>query len=119
MTNRSGLARAPIHPRHRISSAVIMTQLDSHSSVGTYAYKYPTLTKLVGKPTPVVLRTLKKEVYANAQCVPSLQGGGNYGHLGYYLPRDDYRSLPGIHHPRIPGVAHVPIGPGRIHVQAD
>src|SRR5210317_1138257 len=45
-------------------------------------FPHPVLTRVIGKPTAVTLKILKKEIYANATSVFSNRGGGGLGHLG-------------------------------------
>ena len=101
MSTRSGNRAISTQPitRPRLSPCLMMAALETPMQALSITYRYPTLTKITGKPTAVTLKIFQKEIYANAQCVPSLQGGGQYGHLGYYLSRAAYRDLPGIHTP--------------------
>ena len=108
-TRHTQRVTAPTQParRTRIPPAIMMAALDPAMQALSITYRYPTLTKITGKPTAVTLKIFQKEIYANAQCVPSQEGGGQYGHLGYYLPRAAYRDLPGILIPGTPGRAAV------------
>jgi hypothetical protein len=44
-------------------------------------------------PTPAAVRLLRKEIYANAQAIPSTLGGGQLGHLGLIMPAAMYNTL--------------------------
>ena len=56
-------------------------------------YPHPTLTKIVGKPTPVTIKQLEKEIYANARAAPSDHDGNAYGHLGLVMAAATYNAL--------------------------
>jgi hypothetical protein len=44
-------------------------------------------------PTPEAVRLLRRELYANAQAVPTTLGGGQYGHLGLLMDDNEFSSL--------------------------
>jgi hypothetical protein len=44
-------------------------------------------------PTPQAVRQLRKEVYANAQAVDTSLGGGQFGHIGLFMPDDEYATV--------------------------
>ena len=69
-------------------------------------FPHPTLTKIVGKPTPSALRELQREIYANATAVSTGLGGGNYGYLGLAMSAANYANLQNT----VPFVA--PVHPG-------
>jgi hypothetical protein len=64
----------------------------------TFNLPYPTLTRLDPhrRPTPSVMRTLRKELYANTRKVRSSLGGGQYGHLGMVMPTEAYLAKAGV-----------------------
>jgi hypothetical protein len=53
-------------------------------------FPHPELTVIHDKPTYDSVRRLEKELYANAQTIPSLLGGGQHGHLGVVMPAAEY-----------------------------
>ena len=61
----------------------------------TTTYPHPALTKIIGKPTPQCIATLKKEIYANARSQHSTRGGGNNGHLAIVMPPAEYLNRTG------------------------
>ena len=63
--------------------------MDTH---GSHAVSYPhkVLTKIIGKPTAEDIKTLKKQIYANARAAHSTRGGGQHGHLGVLLSNAAY-----------------------------
>ena len=69
-------------------------------------FPHPTLTKIVGKPTPSALRELQREIYANVTAVSTGLGGGNYGYLGLAMSAANYANLQNT----VPFVA--PVHPG-------
>jgi hypothetical protein len=69
-------------------------------------FPHPTLTPIIGKPTPHALQLLKQELIANAMSVPSTRGGGQHGHLSLVMPAAE--------HDYITNVAFViPVHPGQ------
>ena len=70
------------------------------------------LTKLEAdvQPTAVMIRTIQRQLYANARSVPSSLGGGNLGHLGLVFEAADYLNLQPPAHPEVPEVPAV-VGP--------
>ena len=64
------------------------------------------LTKLEAdvQPTAVMIRTIQRQLYANARSVPSSLGGGNLGHLGLVFEAADYLNLQPPEHPGAPEV---------------
>jgi len=73
--------------------------------VGSYAH--PVLDPIIGDPDWASIKRLKQQIYANAVGVPSIQGGGNHGHLGLVMPPAEYLLLSN-------GVAFdIPAHPGR------
>jgi hypothetical protein len=70
------------------------------------------LTKLEAdvQPTAVMIRTIQRQIYANARSVPSSLGGGNLGHLGLVFEAADYLNLQPPEHPGVPEVPAV-VGP--------
>ena len=73
------------------------------------------LTKLEAdvQPTAVMIRTIQRQLYANARSVPSSLGGGNLGHLGLVFEAADYLNLQPPAHPGAPEVPAV-VGPPAI-----
>ena len=59
----------------------------------TLAFPHPTLTRIVGKPTAADVKTLKKQVYANARANYSAKGGGKHGHLRIVMSDTAYTAL--------------------------
>ena len=45
------------------------------------------------KPTPEAIRTLRKELYANARRNQTTIGGGSHGHLGLLMPDPEYIAI--------------------------
>ena len=62
----------------------------------TLSYPFPTLTKITGKPTAVMLKTLTKQVFTNARAIPCHQANGLYGHLGLIMGDTAYQALPNV-----------------------
>jgi len=60
------------------------------------AFPHPRLTNIVSTPTNTTIKLLTKEIYANARAIPSTQGSGNHGHLGFIMPAADYLVLAGV-----------------------
>ena len=59
----------------------------------TQVLPHMTLTKIVGKPTPVSLQVMRQELYANAVAV-KLQGSPNpFGHLGMLMDDAEFQRL--------------------------
>ena len=57
--------------------------------ISTY-FEHPTLTKIHGEPSYMMLQKMKNELMRNAASVPSDLGGGANGHLGLLLSPLDY-----------------------------
>ena len=53
-------------------------------------FEFPTLTKIIGKPTYESLTTIKNQLKANAGKVQCELGGGAHGHLGLILSDAEY-----------------------------
>ncbi len=51
---------------------------------------------IIVKPTNTVLKQITKEIYANAQAIPSTQGGGSHAHLGLVMLLAEYMLLTGV-----------------------
>ena len=60
------------------------------------AFPHPCLTTIVNTPTNTTIKLLTKEIYANAHAIPSTQGSGNHGHLGFIMPAATYLALAGV-----------------------
>ena len=56
-------------------------------------FPHPILTVITGKPTNSTIKLLRKEIYANARAIPSIQGGGRHGHLGMIMHELTYTNL--------------------------
>jgi len=56
------------------------------------AFPHPHLTTIIGTPT----KLLTKEIYANAHAIPSTQGSGKHGHLGFIMTAAAYLVLAGV-----------------------
>jgi hypothetical protein len=56
-------------------------------------FQHKVLTKVPGKPTYDSLQQLQTEIKANAASVPSIFGGGLYGHLGLIVSPARYATL--------------------------
>lgn len=59
------------------------------------SFPHPTLTPIIGKPTPQAIRSLTLELLANAMSVRSLRGGGQMGHAACVLHGDVYTAEAG------------------------
>ena len=57
-------------------------------------FKYKTPTPIRGEPTNKALKTLQKELQANASSVETDLGGGNHGYLGLVLTDAEYATIP-------------------------
>ena len=62
----------------------------SSTNYRTDFFEFDTLTPIRGKPDFQSLTTLKNQIKANAQAVPSTLGGGNHGLLGLVLTDAEY-----------------------------
>ena len=56
---------------------------------------HPELTKIIGRPTVHSLLQLRQEENANLYSIRSSQGGGAHGHVGIFMPDDDYLLIAG------------------------
>jgi hypothetical protein len=56
-------------------------------------FQHKVLTRVSGPPTFGTLRVLVDELKANASSVPSVLGGGQYGHLGLLLTAAQFETL--------------------------
>ena len=56
-------------------------------------FNYPELNKNTGEPTIMSLLKMKNELKANAQSVPTVLGGGQHGHLGFFLTSAEYENV--------------------------
>ncbi|KAG7342948.1 hypothetical protein IV203_020893 [Nitzschia inconspicua] len=56
----------------------------------TFAFPHKALTPIAGKPTAAAIKTLTREIYANAKSVASRRGGGTNGHLALVMSEDAY-----------------------------
>ena len=56
---------------------------------------HPELTKIIGRPTVHSLLQMRREETANLYSIPSSQGGGAHGHVGIFMPDDDYLLIAG------------------------
>ena len=75
-----------------------MNQFIQHSTPNQADYingyfEFPILDKIHGEPNYKSLKTLKKQLKANAQCIPSELGGGNHGHLVLVLSPQEYTQV--------------------------
>ena len=73
-------------PRQLANSTILPTMNISPNVTNVLAYPFPALTKIIGKPTPMTLKTLTKQVFTNARAIHCHQHGGYYGHLGIVMP---------------------------------
>ena len=48
-------------------------------------FPHPVLTPIVGEPTVLTIRKLRREIFANAASVHSPRGGGSNGHLALVM----------------------------------
>jgi hypothetical protein len=71
---------------------------------------HPELTQIPGKPTAATLRTLQRQLVANAMAVHSNNGGGAHGHLSLVMTDAAYTALTGVAF-----VAPVHPGPAPVH----
>ena len=62
----------------------------------TTFFKYPVLDKLHGEPTYEGLKQMKKQLKANAQSVPSILSGGQFGLLSLVLSPAEYANISNI-----------------------
>ena len=81
------------------------------STSSALTFPHPKLTSIIGKPTNTALKTLTKEIYANARAIPSTRGGGAHGHLGLVMPLAEYMLLTGV-------AFQLPAHPGPVPVHA-
>ncbi|MBV5280409.1 MAG: hypothetical protein J0651_03965, partial [Actinobacteria bacterium] len=76
------------------------------TTTNKFDFPHPTLTPIVGKPTPATLTLLKSELYANAMVTESALGGGVHGYLALVMSPAEYALQPSA----IPFIE--PINPG-------
>lgn len=57
------------------------------------SYPIPILTKIIGKPDAVSIKTLQRELYTNAKAIPCHHDGNRYGYLGMIMPAAEYNAL--------------------------
>ena len=76
----------------------------------TTYFEFPVVDKIHGRPSFESLRTLKKQLKANALAVPSTLGGGNFGLLGLVLTNAEYTRISNEQfvEPNRPGALIVP-----------
>lgn len=55
-------------------------------------FPHPTLTRIHGRPTYASLRTLRRELIANAMAVRSTRGGSAHGHVGLLVSAEEYKA---------------------------
>jgi hypothetical protein len=67
------------------------------TSIGapSFPFPHPQLTQVVGKPTAITIKQLRKEIYANARLVHSERGGGANGYLGIVMETAPYLARAG------------------------
>lgn len=65
----------------------------------TLAFPTPVLTPVIGVPNLQSIRTLRRELYANARAIPTTLGGGANGHLALIMPDADYLARAGVAFP--------------------
>jgi hypothetical protein len=69
-------------------------------------------------PTPEAVCFLRRELYANAQAIPTTLRGGQYGHLGLLMDDNEYSRVSPI--PNIlPGLPPMPVYDGATAVEQD
>ena len=56
-------------PRQLANSTILPTMNISPNVVNALAYPFPALTKIIGKPTPMTLKTFTKQVFTNARAI--------------------------------------------------
>ena len=71
---------------------VITANLD----YATTFFEYPILDRIHGEPTYEGLKRMKKQLKANAQSVPSILGGGQFGLLGLVLTPAEYQVISNV-----------------------
>jgi hypothetical protein len=60
------------------------------ASSASMPFPHPVLTTIIGEPTVLTIRKLRREIYANAAAVHSPRGGGNNGHLALVMAPTAY-----------------------------
>ena len=81
------------------------------AKTSSFTFPHVELIPIDGRPTPLTLATLLRQVHENATSVPSESGGGQYGHLGTVMPAAQYDILPGAvayDAPAHPGIQAAP-----------
>ena len=92
MNLRSGhIIERPFDNYSLTMAAVLPTSISSLTP--GLSYPHPILTKIIGKPTAVTLKTLTKELFTNARAIPCSHDNNAYGHLGMIMPDADYTGL--------------------------
>ena len=75
---------------HQVQVSLIDTYMPTIAKVAAAdvaaKFKFPSLTKINGRPTYAAISVMREELYANALAVPSSFGGGQLGHLGMVMP---------------------------------
>lgn len=59
----------------------------------TRHFQFPSPTRITGEPTYATLKTLAKELRANAGSVETNLGGGDHGYLGLVVSDEDYAAI--------------------------
>lgn len=83
-----------------------------HINYAKAYFEFPVCDRIHGKPTYSTLKTLKKQLKANATAVVSDLGGGQHGQLGLVLPAADYALISNVPYvrPVHPGLLVIPNG---------
>ena len=82
-------------------------------------FRHQTLTKIQGEPNFASLKTLGREVKANAKSVHSTLGGAAHGHLGLVLSPAQYALISATPFDRVPFPATLAIPAGTTRLLAD
>ena len=73
-------------------------------------FPHPVLTPITdGPPTLVSIKTLQRQLYANAKSIPTTLGGGANGYLALVMPDADYLARAGVAFPAPPHPGDQPI----------
>ena len=73
-------------------------------------FPHPVLTPITdGPPTLVSIKTLQRQLYANAKSIPTTLGGGANGYLALVMPDADYLARTGVAFPAPPHPGDQPI----------
>jgi hypothetical protein len=82
------------------------------TSLASMPFPHPVLTPIIGKPTLLAIRKLRREIYANSATIHCPCGGGNNGHLALVMAPATYLARAAVPY-------NDPVHPGASPTHAD